>query len=162
MSTPSSHTHFTIRDARKQDEPEILALLPYLTDFDIPVRRNSADLWSGDADLAKAILSNSAPTSFIDVAEQDDGTVAGLIMVSLREELLSHAPSAHLEAIVVAPNARGTGLGKRLMTHCQAKVRQMGAASLTLHVFARNARARALYASEDFDEELIRAIKWLD
>ena len=100
MSTPFSHTHFTIRDARKQDEPEILALLPYLTDFDIPVRRNSADLWSGDADLAKAILSNSAPTSFIDVAEQDDGIVAGLVMVSLREELLSHAPSAHLEAIV--------------------------------------------------------------
>lgn len=162
MSTPSSQTHFTIRGASEEDEPEILALLPYLADFDIPVRRNSADLWAGDAALAKTILLGNAPSSFIDVAERDDGTVAGLIMVSLREELLSHAPSAHLEAIVVAPNARGCGLGKCLLTHCQGKVRQIGASSLTLHVFARNERARALYASEGFDEELIRAIKWFE
>ena len=83
-------------------------------------------------------------------------------MVRLRKELLSHAPSAHLEAIVVSPNARGRGLGKRLMHHCEQRVRAMGALSLTLHVFANNERARALYASETFDEELIRAIKWLD
>lgn len=55
MSTPSSHTHFTIRDARNQDEPEILALLPYLADFDIPIRRSSADLWTGDKELIRAI-----------------------------------------------------------------------------------------------------------
>jgi ribosomal protein S18 acetylase RimI-like enzyme len=48
------------------------------------------------------------------------------------------------------------------MMHCEGKVRQQGASSLTLHVFSRNARARALYASEGFDEELVRAIKWLD
>ena len=162
MSTPPSHTQFTIRGASKEDESQILTLLPYLADFDIPIRRSSADLWSGDADLAKTILSGNAPSSFIDVAERDGGTVVGLIMVSLREELLSHAPSAHLEAIVVAPNARGTGLGKRLMMHCEDKVRQQGASSLTLHVFSRNARARALYASEGFDEDLVRAIKWLD
>ena len=83
-------------------------------------------------------------------------------MVSLREELLSHAPSAHLEAIVVSPDARGRGLGKRLMQHCEQRVRAMGARSLSLHVFSNNKRARALYASETFDEELIRAIKWLD
>jgi len=82
-------------------------------------------------------------------------------MVSMREEMLSHDPSAHLEALVVDPRARGTGLGKRLMQHCEARVRALGASSLTLHVFQRNARARALYAGEDFDEELIRAIKWL-
>ena len=79
-------------------------------------------------------------------------------MVSKREEMLSHDPSAHLEAIDVDPRALGTGLGKRLMRHCEARVRELGATSLTLHVFQRNARARALYAAEDFDEELIRAI----
>ncbi len=162
MSTSPSQITFSIRGARKEDEPEILALLPYLADFDIPVRRNSADLWSGDAALARDILSDAAPSSFIDIAERDDGAMAGLIIVSLREELLSHGPSAHLEAIVIASHARGLGLGKRLMTHCEDKVRQMGAASLTLHVFERNQRARALYASKGFDEELIRAIKWLD
>ena len=75
MSTPPSHTQFTIRGASKEDESQILTLLPYLADFDIPIRRSSADLWSGDADLAKTILSGKAPSSFIDVAERDGGTV---------------------------------------------------------------------------------------
>jgi len=112
--------------------------------------------------MARAILAGQTPSSFIDVAADNGGTIAGLMMVSMREEMLSHDPSAHLEALVVDPRARGTGLGKRLMQHCEARVRALGASSLTLHVFQRNARARALYAGEDFDEELIRAIKWLD
>ena len=162
MSAISSSPRFTIRNAIRTDLPRILALLPLLADFNIPKNRHAGDLWSADARLAADILSDKAASAFIDVAEDSDGDIAGVIMVSLREELLSHAPSAHLEAIVVSPNARGRGLGKRLMQHCEQRARAMGALSLTLHVFAKNERARALYASETFDEELIRAIKWLD
>ena len=111
--------------------------------------------------MTRAILSGQAESSFIDVAADDGGAIAGLIMVSLREEMLSHDPGAHLEAIVVDPRARGTGLGKRLMQHCQARVRELGAISLTLRISTQRT-GRALYAAEDFDEELIRAIKWLD
>ena len=162
MSATASSPQFTMRNAIRTDLPRILALLPLLADFNIPEKRHADDLWSADAKLAADILSDMAASAFIDVAEDSDGDIAGVIMVSLREELLSHAPSAHLEAIVVSPNARGRGLGKRLMQHCEQRVRLMGALSLTLHVFANNERARALYASETFDEELIRAIKWLD
>ena len=162
MSAISSSPRFTIRNAIRTDLPRILALLPLLADFNIPENRHADDLWSADARLAADILSDGAASAFIDVAEDSDGDIAGVIMVSLREELLSHAPSAHLEAIVVSPNARGRGLGKRLMEHCEQRVRAMGALSLSLHVFTNNKRARALYASETFDEELIRAIKWLD
>ena len=151
-----------IRAAVADDEAAIMILLPYLADFEIPSRRQAEDLWSGDAAMAREILAGKLTSSFIDVATDSDGQVCGFTMVSLREELLSHAPSAHLEAIVVAPHARGTGLGKRLMQHCEQRVAELGASSLTLHVFARNARARALYAAQDFDEELIRAIKWLN
>ena len=162
MSATSSSPQFTMRNAIRTDLPRILALLPMLADFNIPENRLANDLWSADARLAADILSNKAASAFIDVAEDSDGDIAGVIMVSLREELLSHVPSAHLEAIVVSPNARGRGLGKRLMQHCEQRVRAMGALSLSLHVFTNNKRARALYASETFDEELIRAIKWLD
>ena len=151
-----------LRPAAADDESQILALLPYLADFAIPPKRQPKDLWAGDAEMAQAILSGQIESSFIDVAADNTGTIAGLIMVSMREEMLSHDPSAHLEAIVVHPRARGIGLGKRLMRHCEVRVRELGATSLTLHVFQRNERARALYAAEDFDEELIRAIKWLD
>ena len=92
----------------------------------------------------------------------DDDEPQGLIIVTLRQELLSRAPSAHLEAIVVAPGARGMGLGRRLLTHAESRARAAGAASMSLHVFANNVRARALYDADGYDSELIRAIKWLD
>ncbi|NCF44957.1 MAG: GNAT family N-acetyltransferase [Proteobacteria bacterium] len=152
----------SIRAAIAEDEASIMTLLPYLADFEIPPRRQPEHLWSGDAAMAREILAGTLTSSFIDVATDLDEQISGFIMVSLRQELLSHAPSAHLEAIVVAPHARGTGLGKRLMQHCEHRVTALGACSLTLHVFARNARARALYAAQEFDEELIRAIKWLN
>ena len=160
-NTPASDS-INIRQAVPEDEPQILGLLPYLADFDIPPRRDPQDLWSGDADMARQILTGQISTSFIDVAVHSDGHLIGLIMVSMREELLSHAASAHLEAIVVNPKVRSMGLGKRLMRYCEQRARDLGAGSLTLHVFQRNQRARALYAGQDFDEELIRAIKWLE
>ena len=162
MSLLSTDQDFSVRKAIEADEPQILTLLPYLADFDYPPKRDSTDLWSGDVVTAKAILTGKTDASFIDVVTDRNDQIVGLMMVTLRDEMLSHAPSAHLEAIALAPSARGTGLGKRLMKHCETRVRELGAASLTLHVFNRNERARSLYASEGFDEELIRAIKWLD
>jgi hypothetical protein len=48
------------------------------------------------------------------------------------------------------------------MQHCEARVRALGATSLTLHVFQRNAAgAGRCTPGKTFDEELIRAIKWL-
>lgn len=38
----------------------------------------------------------------------------------------------------------------------------LGAASLTLHVFNRNERAKSLYVAEGYELELVRAVKWLD
>jgi ribosomal protein S18 acetylase RimI-like enzyme len=91
-----------------------------------------------------------------------EGYVLGLALITMREELLSHMPSAHLEAIVVSPEARGMGLGRTLLQHTEAAVKKRGAHSLSLHVFNKNQRAKSLYTSHGFDNELIRAIKWLD
>ena len=80
-------------------------------------------------------------------------------MVTLNPELLSQSPSAHLEVIAVAENAEGQGVGKELMAAAEAGARNRGANSITLFVFANNARARRVYDSAGFDEELIRCIK---
>lgn len=154
--------NYTIRNAISSDLPQMLALLPELTDFPVPPKRNEADLWSGDAELMRATIDGAASDTFIDVAVDASDAIMGFIMVTMREELMSHAPSAHLETIIVAPNARGQGLGRRLLTHTEQAVRSRGAQSLSLHVFANNRRAHALYTAEGFDSELIRAIKWLD
>ena len=156
-------THqYTIRTATEEDLPKLLPLLPELTDFDVPERRNPDDLWTGDAALMKQALTEELKETFVDLAEANTGEILGLVMITMREELMSHAPSAHLETIIVAPSARGTGLGRALLHHTEKTVKARGAESLSLHVFRNNRRAHALYEAEGFDSELIRAIKWFD
>ena len=84
-------------------------------------------------------------------------------MVTLREELLSHAPSAHLETIVVAPAARGRGIGRSLLARAEDRAQQLGAQSLTLHVFSNNHRARRLYQRGGYEESSYGALNgWIE
>ena len=77
----------------------------------------------------------------------------------MRSELLSGEPSAHLEVLVVNPDARRQGIGKRLIEATETAAKALGATSLTLHVFANNKRARSLYQACEFKEELLRCYK---
>ena len=150
------------RAASPNDYGALLKLLPQLADFEIPIRRVAKDLWEGDAALLKEVLDKKSRVTFADVAVDSNDQIQGVILVTMREEILSHEPSAHLEAIVVTPDARGQGLGRRLLKRTEKRVRELGAISLTLHVFSNNSRARSLYRSYGFDEEMLRCIKWLD
>ena len=152
----------TYRPAEPNDYDALLKLLPQLADFNIPIRRFANNLWEGDAELLKSVLDKETLVTFADVAINSSNEISGLILVTMRAEMLSHQPSAHLEAIVVAPPARGQGLGRRLLQRTEDRVKDLGATTLTLHVFANNQRARSLYRSHGFDEEMLRCIKWLD
>ena len=152
----------TYRPAEPDDYDALLKLLPQLADFDIPARRFANNLWEGDAQLLKSVLHKETQVTFADVAVDSGNQIAGLILVTMRDEILSHEPSAHLEAIVVSPSARGQGLGRRLLQRAEDRVKELGAKTLTLHVFANNQRARSLYRSHGFDEEMLRCIKWFD
>lgn len=153
----------TFRPAGPEDAATLAHMLPQLADFDIPSNRQPEQLWASDLELMTAILAGKNPDSFIEVAidPKQPQTVLGLAMITLREELFSHEPSAHLEALVVNAEARGLGIGRKLLTHTEQCVRAHGARTLTLHVFSDNHRARSLYDAFDFDSELIRAVKWL-
>lgn len=159
---PPPRPSLQVRPAVPADEPAILDLLPQLADFPLPPQRTPGPLWQSDAKLAGQVLRGGAPASFLDVLVTPSDAVVGLVLFTLRPELLSKAPSAHLEAIVVHPDVRRQGWGRHLMHHCETRVRALGAESLTLHVFHRNERAKALYQAQGYDLELIRAVKWLD
>ena len=152
----------TIRPLTSDDLAAMLALLPQLADFEVPATRNPDDLWMGDAHLLEQVVMGTAPNSFSEVVVDNQDNPLGMILVTLREELMSHAPSAHLEAIVVEPSARGRGLGRQLLNHAEERAAAHGAQSLTLHVFSKNQRARALYDQQGYDSELIRAVKWFE
>ena len=150
----------TIRPAGLADVAAIAALLPELASFDIPKGRTPKDLWAGDLDNLHDWAAGKKPQCMVSVAHSGD-EILGFTIVSLRAELLSGEPSAHLEAIVVAQAARGTGVGRALLNHVEANAKAQGARSITLHVFGNNTNARAVYRNQGYDEELIRASKLL-
>jgi ribosomal protein S18 acetylase RimI-like enzyme len=156
----SSMTH-QIRPATPADLGPILDLFPRLAAFDLPANRSAEDLWRGDADLLRLWSQGQAPQCMVYVAVNPEQAILGIAMAQLREELLSHAPSAHLEVLAVRDDAEGQGIGKALIQTIEQAVREQGALSVTLHVFVTNTRARAVYERLGYTGELMRYIKHL-
>ena len=148
-----------IRPATPRDTEAILALMPRLAEFEVPASRNPEHLWMHDAAMLRSWSDGSTDECFVHVAEASSERIAGFAMVSLRPELLSAAPSSHLEAIAVAPGFERLGIGASLLRAVEDEAKRRGAETMTLHVFSANTRARALYEREGFDGELMRYIK---
>ena len=150
-----------VRIAASDDGDAILALMPRLASFDVPESRNPVDLWRSDAAVFQRWLDGQAAECFVHVAVDDAQKIVGFTLVSLRPELLSHEPSAHLEAIAVGEGAEGIGVGQALLAVAENEAKAQGALTITLHVFANNTRARGFYEKSGYDGELIRYIKEL-
>jgi ribosomal protein S18 acetylase RimI-like enzyme len=151
---------YSLREARTEDGDAILALMPRLAEFDVPATRNPDHLWGHDAQMFRDWLAGRQQC-LVHVAVDEDDTVLGFTMVSLRPELLSHEPSAHLEAIALGRSAEGRGIAQALLKCAEDAAKAKGAESMTLHVFAVNERARRLYEQAGYDGELMRYIKHL-
>jgi len=152
--------NFTIQPACAADADAVLELIPRLADFSVPVNRNPEDLWRGDAEVFRAWVAGERPDVEVLVARVEGKTV-GVSMFSFRKEMLSGEPSAHLETLAISKDVEGYGIAKALMHDTEKLVIAKGARSITLHVFANNTRARALYERQGFDGELLRYSKML-
>ena len=158
--TTVNNKGFRIVEADRSHGDAMLALMPRLADYDVPPTRNPRHLWEHDAEMMREWM-EGRESCLVHVALDDDGRVLGFSMVRLRPELLSHEPSAHLEAIALDKAAEGRGIAKALLGEAERAAGAAGALSMTLHVFAVNERARALYERAGYDGELMRYIKHL-
>ena len=150
---------FSVRPARIEDREAILALMPRLAAFDVPASRDPKHLWMSDAKMFERWCAGEEDACLVQVAVDGDGNVVGLAMATLRPELLSEEPSSHLEAIAVAEGMAGNGIGRLLLDAMEERLRERGALSMTLHVFASNTRARGFYEKSGYHGELMRYIK---
>jgi GNAT superfamily N-acetyltransferase len=130
----------TIRDARPADIP---ALLPLLTELGYPTTPEtlSPRLDAVTAQGARVLVAESA------------GGVRAVAVVHLMATLHRPAPVAYLSALVVAPSARGTGLGRELVDAAAALGAQWGCGSLELTSNDRRVDAHRFYASLGFVSE---------
>ena len=149
---------YRIVEADRSHRDAILAMMPRLADYDVPASRNPNHLWESDAEMFEQWLAGEIE-SLVHVAVDSEGDVAGFSMVRLRPELLSHEPSAHLEAIAINKSAEGKGVARALLDNAERCAADAGALTMTLHVFAVNTRARRLYEKAGYDGELMRYIK---
>lgn len=152
---------YTIRNPEPSDQQQALDLLPALSDFNVPDYRNPDHTWQGDAELLEQCFEGTTADTHALVAIDADSTVKGIAMYTMRKELLSGGPSAHLEVLAVDRESRRQGIGQALLDAAESSAKALGAQSITLHVFSNNTRARGLYASGGFKEELLRCYKAL-
>ncbi len=154
---------YLITPANVGDLEGIESLLPRLADFDVPAHRNPDHLWQGDREIIRQWASGTRSDMDIIVALTTEArTILGVAVITTRNELLSGEPSAHLEVLALAKSAEGFGIGSALMQESETVAASRGARSLSLHVFANNTKARALYERQGFDGELMRYYKPLD
>ena len=87
---------------------------------------------------------------YVVLAEPDTAAILGYA------GLLTVGTEADIQTIAVAPELRGTGQGRRLMTHLLGVAAAAGAREVFLEVRADNPVARGLYESLGFAELGVR------
>ncbi len=154
---------FSIRSATATDLDAMLSLLPRLGELDLIPNRDRRDLWQHDAALLRAHFAQPGSACFAQVAyATNGGPLLGMTLVRMQPEFMSHAPSAHLEAIAVSEAAEGQGVGSALLDAAEATALARGAESMTLHVYHSNTRAAELYNRRGYHTEILRCTKWLE
>lgn len=81
----------------------------------------------------------------------------GMFWVHVRASLA--IPSAYIYEFEVDEKLRGQGIGRKALAALEPLMRESGAKSIALHVFAHNKVARGLYASSGYYETNINMRK---
>ncbi|MEU4797459.1 GNAT family N-acetyltransferase [Streptomyces sp. NPDC023327] len=79
-----------------------------------------------------------------------DGRLVGYVKLGFPTPLLVNAHVRQIQGFVVAEEARGKGVGRRLMRAAMDEARRQGAVRITLRVLGHNTPARKLYEAEGF------------
>lgn len=87
-----------------------------------------------------------SPSASVLVAESQDRVLGNLVLLTRKDSRL-----ARIYSVIVDPQSRGLGLGRRLVEKAIELARTRGSKRLALEVRADNAPARALYARLGFN-----------
>ena len=135
-----------IRPARPEDDAALLALdFATWTTLMSPAPAPTPE-------ERTAFFSEKRPVETYLVAEVD-GVVSGYVELHQDIPLESHAHVRQIGGLAVAAEARGKGVGSKLLEAVLDMARQQGAAKVTLRVLGHNTVARRLYERFGFAVE---------
>jgi ribosomal protein S18 acetylase RimI-like enzyme len=147
-----------IRRARQDDEAFILALAPRFADVR-PLWRTEHEVVDGTERALRTALLEPSENHAVFVAEDASGERLGFVFVDMDDDFFTGEPHAHISEIAVARD--GGGVGRALLSVAEAWAQAQGSRYVSLHVTARNERARALYERSGYELEHRRLTKLL-
>jgi GNAT superfamily N-acetyltransferase len=150
-----------IRPAVPADEAFLIALTPRLADFPVPPWRTREEIAVADHAILREALRQPSADACILVAEEPAGTPVGYAFTTTRTDYFTHELHAHVEVLAVSESAAGRGVARALMDATEQWARERGYRRITLNVFERNARARAVYDRLGYAPETLHYIKQL-
>ena len=146
----------TIRPARHDDEAFLVSLLPRLADFPLPAWRTADEIARGDRQILLDGLHGRIAHAAILVAElSPGGERAGYVFATTKHDYFTLAAHAHVEVLAVEAGAERRGVARALMEAIERWARRRGYTWVTLNVFDRNSRARALYDKLGYQPETV-------
>jgi len=87
------------------------------------------------------------------IAEDETGRILGMISLSHRPQLRLGGTLVTIDELIVAPNARGSGVGRALLDHAREIARNLDARRIELSTNrTRESYARGFYAKNGFSE----------
>lgn len=114
-----------IREARPGDEDDLFRLVSQLGHAFPPARA------AYDATIA-SYFAGEHPSVLLLVSERDDGALQGYALTTIVPLLATNGPSAQLQELVVATDARGLDVGTALVRAVEAECERRGVTQLTV------------------------------
>lgn len=147
-----------IRPATQADAPFVIGLAPRFGDTQAHWRE-PGEVAAGTARALERALAMPRDDEAVFVAEDGAGVGAGFVYVVTATDFFTNEPVAHVSEL--AATRDGTGAGTALMRAAEAWALARGARYVSLHVNARNERARAFYERLGYDLEWYRLTRRL-
>jgi GNAT superfamily N-acetyltransferase len=153
---------FFIRLFDQEDRDFVLAMLPRLSEVDLPPWCTQAALDDFNLAAMKKAMDDIPEDAALLVAEDEGQVPAGFIYLTTESDYFSGEKLGYISDLAVAPQAEGQGVGRLLISAAEDWTREMGYRRLTLDVFAGNERARRVYEKAGFLPAVVKYAKPID
>lgn len=148
-----------IRPATAADLPFIHSLAPRLAGAADLSWRSGDEVMRFQRCFMHETLEAPKPGAVTFIAEDESGVPSGFVHAEPMLDIFTDQIAAYIPLLAVTEAAEGQGTAKTLMAAVEEWAKGQGYASLSLDVFASNARGRAFYARLGYGEETLRLVK---
>ncbi len=102
---------------------------------------------------------NNHPTAIVLLALAGERPV-GMLVAFKNFSTFTVRPMVNIHDLIVLPEFRGLGIGRKLMEAIEVRAREEGCSRITLEVRHDNVKAQTLYVSLDFQEADLPMYYW--